>query len=102
MGRKNINTLRDKLTPDRHARVTLKTNEMLGDMVLAEVRKLAGLTQAQLADSLGVKQPSVASMEAQEDMQISTLSRIVRALGGELEVVVKMPGGRVKLTQFTT
>ena len=33
-------------------------------------------------------------------MQISTLRRIVQALGGELEVIAKFPKGTVKLEQF--
>lgn len=33
-------------------------------------------------------------------MQISTLRRIVEALGGELELVAKMPRGTIKLGQF--
>jgi hypothetical protein len=33
-------------------------------------------------------------------MQISTLRRIVNALGGELEVVARFPEGTVKFDQF--
>jgi hypothetical protein len=33
-------------------------------------------------------------------MQISTLRRIVNALGGELEVVARFPDGTVKIDQF--
>jgi hypothetical protein len=36
----------------------------------------------------------------QSDMQISTLRRIVNALGGELEVVARFPEGTVKIDQF--
>jgi hypothetical protein len=34
-------------------------------------------------------------------MQISTLAKLVRALGGELEISVKQPNGRVNLAQFS-
>jgi len=33
-------------------------------------------------------------------MQISTLRKIVKALGGELEVLAKFPKGAVKIDQF--
>ena len=33
-------------------------------------------------------------------MQVSTLRRIVEALGGELEVIAKLPTGRVAISQF--
>ena len=60
-----------------------------------------GLTQEELAATLGVKQPTVSRLESQNDMQISTLRRLIQALGGELEIVVHLPGGDVRLRQFT-
>jgi hypothetical protein len=39
-------------------------------------------------------------LEKQSDMQISTLQKIVKALGGELEVLAKFPKGTVKIDQF--
>ena len=33
-------------------------------------------------------------------MQVSTLRRIIEALGGELEVIAKFPKGAVKIEQF--
>jgi hypothetical protein len=35
-------------------------------------------------------------------MQISTLRKIVKALGGELEVLARFPKGTVKIDQFET
>ena len=49
---------------------------------------------------LGIKQPSLSKLEKQSDMQISTLRRIVNALGGELEVIARFPNGTVKIDQF--
>src|SRR5207302_9263110 len=86
-----------KKTRDRAAR---RTRELLGELLLSEVRKLAGKSQRQLAEALGIKQPSLSKLEKQTDMQISTLQRIVRALGGELEVIARFPRGTVKIDQF--
>jgi DNA-binding XRE family transcriptional regulator len=84
-------------TRDRAAR---RTRELLDEMLVAELRKLSGKTQGQVAKELGIKQPSLSKLEKQSDMQISTLQRIVRALGGELEMVARFPQGAVKIGQF--
>jgi hypothetical protein len=47
-----------------------------------------------------MKQPSLAKLEAQTDMLISTLRKVMKAMGGELEVAVRFPQGRVWLKQF--
>jgi transcriptional regulator with XRE-family HTH domain len=60
----------------------------------------SGMTQRQLADALGVKQPTLAQFEKQDDIQVSTLRRIVEALGGELDLVVRLPSGEFHIGQF--
>jgi len=99
MSRK-FDELRAKMTPARRERARSRANEMLVEMLLAELRQLAGLTQTELASELGIKQPTLSRLESREDMQISTLRRIVEALGGELEIVAKLPRGRISLSQF--
>jgi transcriptional regulator with XRE-family HTH domain len=86
-----------KRTRDRARR---RTKELLDEMLVAELRKLAGKTQGQLARELGIKQPSLSKLEKQSDTQISTLQRIVQALGAELEVVARFPQGAVTIGQF--
>ena len=66
------------------------------------MRKVNGKSQLELAKSLGMKQPSLSKLEKQSDMQISTLQKIVAALGGELEVLAIFPKGTVKIDQFET
>ena len=82
------------------ARAAVRTRELLGELLLSEVRKLTGKSQRQVAEALGIKQPSLSKLEKQSDMQISTLRRIVQALGGELEVLARFPKGTVKIEQF--
>ncbi len=57
---------------------------------LRELRVIAGKTQADVATALEIKQPSVSKLEKQEDMYLSTLRAYVEAIGGELELVVKL------------
>jgi predicted XRE-type DNA-binding protein len=45
------------------------------------------MSQQHVAETLGVKQPSLSKLEKQPDMQISTLRKIAKALGGELEIL---------------
>ena len=84
-------------TPEVRAKAAARTRELLAEMLVAEVRALAGKSQRELAEALGIKQPSVAKMEAAGDMQISTLRKIINALGGELEILAKLPTGNVSI-----
>jgi predicted XRE-type DNA-binding protein len=82
------------------AKAARRTQELLGELLLSEVRQMAGKSQQQVADALGIKQPSLSKLERQQDMQISTLRKIVKALGGELEVLARFPKGTVRIEQF--
>jgi transcriptional regulator with XRE-family HTH domain len=99
-GRNDWNNLVKSMPADRRARIERGVREDLTAMLLSEIRRHTGLTQQQLAESLGIKQPTLSALESQDDMQISTLSRIIEALGGELEIIAKLPGGRVAIRQF--
>ena len=81
-------------------RAAARTRELLGELLLSEIRKLAGKSQHEVADALGIKQPSLSKLEGQSDMQISTLRKIVAALGGELDVIARFPKGAVRIDQF--
>lgn len=59
---------------------------------LKALRQLTRHSQAQIAQSLGVKQPSVLKIERQTDLYLSTLRRFVEAAGGKLELRVELPG----------
>lgn len=97
---KKFSTLRAKMSPERRARVDARTREMIAEMLLAEIRRLVGLTQEELAKKLGIKQPTLSRLEAQDDMQISTLRRLIEALGGRLEIVAHLPAGDIRIEQF--
>jgi transcriptional regulator with XRE-family HTH domain len=92
----NFKELEAKMRPESRSRA----KEMIAEMLLAEIRQAVGLTQEQLAAALGIKQPSLSRLESQHDMQVSTLQRLVRALGGELELIAHLPGGTIRIRQF--
>ncbi|HUY88468.1 MAG TPA: helix-turn-helix transcriptional regulator [Pirellulales bacterium] len=87
-------------TKKTQSRAAKRAQELLGELLLSEVRQLTGKSQRQIADALGIKQPSLSKLEKQADMQISTLQKIIKALGGELQVLAKFPKGTVKIDQF--
>jgi len=83
------------------ARAEARAKEMMAEMLLAEIRRLTGQTQEDVAAKLGIKQPTLSRLESQDDMQISTLRRLIEALGGKLEIVAHLPKGDIRITQFT-
>ncbi len=97
---KNFKELEATMTSEARARAKARAREMMAEMVLSEIRQAAGLTQEELAHALGIKQPTLSRLESQQDMQISTLGRLIRALGGELEIVARLPSGTIRITQF--
>jgi transcriptional regulator with XRE-family HTH domain len=97
---KNFKQLEAKMRPEAVARAKARAKEMMAEMLLAEIRQAVGLTQEELAAALGIKQPTLSRLESQDDMQISTLQRLIHALGGELEIVAKLPGGTIRISQF--
>lgn len=97
---RNFHELQQKMPPESLARAKARAKEIMAEMLLAEIRKSVGLTQEDLAAQLGIKQPTLSKLEAQDDMQVSTLSRLIQALGGELELIAHLPGGDIRIRQF--
>ena len=97
---RNFRELEKKMPAASTARAEQKAKKILAEMLLAELRKLAGLTQEELAAAMGITQPSLSKLENQDDMQISTLRRLIEALGGQLEIIAHLPGGDISVRQF--
>ena len=57
---------------------------------LSDIRKLAGLTQSEMAEKLDVSQPAYAAFEKGGNLRVGTLQKIVAALGGELQLNVAL------------
>ncbi|MBI3409335.1 MAG: XRE family transcriptional regulator [Planctomycetes bacterium] len=87
-------------TKKTRSKAARRTKELLGELLLSEVRQLTGKSQQEVAQTLGMKQPSLSKLEKQDDMQISTLRKIVQALGGDLEILIRFSRGSVRIDQF--
>ena len=59
---------------------------------LAAIRRASGLTQTELAHSLGVGQAQISKIERQSDMLISTLASYLAALGVDAQILVEVGG----------
>jgi len=99
-GRNKFANLKEQLGAQRLQKATVKTKTMLAEMLLPEIRKHSGMTQKEVADILGISQPALSKIEHQEDMQIGTLSKLIEAMGGRLEIIAHLPQGDCRLTQF--
>jgi hypothetical protein len=81
-----------ELPPERRTRIEARYQELKQEVEgLRELRELAGKAQADVASALNIKQPSVSKVEKQADMYLSTLRSYVEAVGGKLELIVKLP-----------
>lgn len=80
--------------PEVVAEARAKAEAMLLNIHLAELREHVQKTQVEMAQNLGVKQPSVAEMEkAGRDLKLSSLKRYVEATGGKLRLDIELPDG---------
>ena len=86
--------LRARQRADRKARVQLQ------EMALSELRQARRLSQEQLADVLHIKQAGISKLERRTDMYLSTLRRVIEAMGGKLDILARFPEGEVRITQF--
>jgi HTH-type transcriptional regulator / antitoxin HipB len=95
---KNITSFEDHLNKEYGKRGTLKRTEyqinatafLIGE-VIKEERRLAGMTQEQLADKIGAKKSFISRIEnGQSDIQLSTLYRLLEiGLGKTVELTVR-------------
>jgi hypothetical protein len=91
MGR-TLDQVMAELPPERQERVEARYRELKQEVEgLRELREIAGKAQLDVAAALQIKQPSVSKIEKQTDMYLSTLRNYIEAIGGRLELVVKLP-----------
>lgn len=91
--------LRAKMPDAGRRRAEARTEEMIAEMRLGELRRARHLTQAWLARALRVNQAHVSKLERRADVRLSSLRRYVAALGGELEIVARFPEGEIRILQ---
>jgi DNA-binding XRE family transcriptional regulator len=99
MKTKSFNELRKKMTPEQRAKSEVRAQLALLHLT-SELRKSLNLTQEEVADELGVVQSALSKVEHRDDIQVSTLSRYVKSLGGSLKIIACFPDKEVAISQF--
>ncbi|MBC8121813.1 MAG: XRE family transcriptional regulator [Gemmatimonadaceae bacterium] len=88
-------TLKEKmaaLPKERQEKIEARAVELIAEeMTLQELRNKLNLTQAHMAELLGIRQEGISRLEKRTDMLLSTLRTYVESMGGDLELVVKFP-----------
>ena len=94
---KSFEELRRKMPPVRQSKARARTDTMVADLALAELRRNFGVTQEQLAELLDIRQAAISKIERRDDVLLSTLTAYVRALGGELEIMARFGDHALRL-----
>ena len=92
---------RGKLSRDEVDKVVRRARVEAAEMTLRELREALDVTQDRLAEIMNMAQSEVSRLERREDWRLSTLRRVVEALGGKLEVAATFPDRRVVLAEPT-
>jgi DNA-binding XRE family transcriptional regulator len=100
MPTRKFSELLEKMPVERQQKITNRVRQSLASMPLDEIRKARQMTQAKLADSLGVNQGEVSKIEHRTDIYISTLAGYIEALGGKLEIRAVFSDREMLIDQF--
>lgn len=83
------------LSVERKAKIAARASELISEeYALRDIRKARHITQEQVAERLGGKQVYISRLEKRSDVKLSTLRDYVRAIGGDLQLVVTFPEGQ--------
>jgi transcriptional regulator with XRE-family HTH domain len=86
-GAKTLAEIDATFSPTERAAIRKRINELaLEEMSLADLRKAQQITQATLAEKMGVRQATVSQVESSTDLYLSTLRKHVEAMGGKLSL----------------
>ena len=72
----------------------------MAQIELRQLREALEITQVELAKRLKVTQVAISKLESRPDLRFSTLREYIRALGGQMEVRVRVGGRTVTLSPF--
>jgi DNA-binding transcriptional regulator YiaG len=79
------------IAPERMAEIREEARQEIERVGFAALRKARRMTQVELAKRLAMDQGGVSQLESRSDVLLSTLSRYIRALGGEMRIQAVFP-----------
>jgi transcriptional regulator with XRE-family HTH domain len=100
MPTREFRELVEALPVERQRKIADRVRVTLASMPLDEIRKARQMTQAKLAEVLGVNQGEISKIEHRTDLYVSTLADYVEALGGKLEIRAVFPDREMRIAQF--
>lgn len=90
---KSFRDIMSELPEDKKQLVEKRGEEIYHNyLTLQELRKARELTQEHLAKELKVRQENISRLEKRSDLMLSTLTNYISAIGGELKLIVEIPG----------
>lgn len=90
---KSLEDMMMRFSPEERAQIESGAAQIIAEnRTLRELRKSLNITQNELADALETSQANVAKIEGKTDLMVSTVARVVSALGGTMKMVVQLPG----------
>jgi DNA-binding transcriptional regulator YiaG len=88
----NLSEELNALPKERRELIEEKASQIrLEEMTLRHLREKLGLSQLELAERLEVQQPAVSKLERRQNLELNTLRAVVNALGGTIEIIVRIP-----------
>jgi DNA-binding XRE family transcriptional regulator len=80
------------LSPERQEAIETRVSQIrLEEVTLRHLREKLGLSQSELAERLEVQQPAISKLERRQNLELNTLRSVVHALGGTIEIIVRVP-----------
>ena len=90
----SLDTLLASEKPEVVKQAQLKADRILMEIRLSEVRALLQKTQKDMAEAMGVTQPTIANMEkAGKDLKLSSIKRYVESAGAKVRLDIELPDG---------
>ncbi len=95
MKTKPFSELLEQLTPERRAKIETHVQLALLHHNLLELQESLGITQEDMKKNHNVVELALSEWENHDDIQVSTLSGYIKALGGSLKLVAHFPDKEV-------
>ena len=91
----NVDEVIASLPKSRQKTIAVRGAELLAKveqrMTLGELRKGRKISQAKMAEALGIGQMQISRLEQRKDPRLSTMQRTVAAMGGHLTMIATFP-----------
>jgi len=100
MRTKPFSVLRERMTPERRAKIETRVQLALLHLTFLEQLKSLGYADEELEKELSNFDSTFSDLDSPEDIQVSALYGYIQALGGSLKLVANFPDKEIVLAQF--